>query len=78
MSPGAPVPRRAARLVHERALHPREIEDVLLGHPAVADVARTKPAGFKVPREIRFTAELPRTPTGKMRKHVLTDDPATS
>jgi fatty-acyl-CoA synthase len=33
--------------------------------------ARTKLAGFKVPREIRFADGLPRTPTGKMRKHEL-------
>ncbi|WP_433632545.1 acyl-CoA synthetase [Nocardia sp. CA-120079] len=89
-------------------IYPREIEDVLLMHPSVADVgvvglpdpemgervtaavqlehpeaagpelaaelisfARAKLAGFKVPRDIRFPADLPRTPTGKLRKHEL-------
>jgi len=33
--------------------------------------ARTRLAGFKVPREVRFAGELPRTPTGKLRKHEL-------
>ncbi|WP_405136511.1 acyl-CoA synthetase [Nocardia sp. NBC_01388] len=33
--------------------------------------ARTRLAGFKVPREVRFADELPRTPTGKLRKHEL-------
>jgi acyl-coenzyme A synthetase/AMP-(fatty) acid ligase len=28
-------------------------------------------AGFKVPREVRFVDELPRTPAGKLRKHEL-------
>jgi fatty-acyl-CoA synthase len=89
-------------------IYPREIEDAMLMHPAVADVAvvglpdpemgervvavvqlqhpatagpelaadlvafaRTRLAGFKVPRDVRFAADLPRTPTGKMRKHEL-------
>ena len=89
-------------------IYPREIEDALLMHAAVADIAvlglpdpemgervvaivrpedpaaagselaaelvafaRTRLAGFKVPRDIRFAEELPRTPTGKMRKHEL-------
>jgi fatty-acyl-CoA synthase len=33
--------------------------------------ARSRLAGYKVPRELRFTDELPRTPTGKLRKHEL-------
>jgi fatty-acyl-CoA synthase len=33
--------------------------------------ARSRLAGYKVPREVRFTTELPRTPTGKLRKHEL-------
>ncbi len=35
--------------------------------------ARTKLGGYKVPRDIRFSDKLPRTPTGKMRKHELRD-----
>jgi fatty-acyl-CoA synthase len=89
-------------------IYPQEVEDALILHPAVMDVAvvglpdpemgervvavvettadvvgdqaladaliahmRSRLAGFKVPRQIRFTAELPRTPTGKLRKHIL-------
>ncbi|WP_458682518.1 acyl-CoA synthetase [Prescottella equi] len=33
--------------------------------------ARERLAGYKVPREIRIVEELPRTPTGKLRKHEL-------
>jgi len=33
--------------------------------------ARTRLAGFKVPRTIRFVAELPRNPSGKILKRVL-------
>jgi fatty-acyl-CoA synthase len=91
-------------------IYPREIEDVFIQHPAVADVAvfgipnddlgeevkavvqllpghspsdelaqelrefsRQHLAGFKVPRTVDFTDELPRLPTGKLYKRVLRD-----
>ncbi|MDQ3106918.1 MAG: AMP-binding protein [Actinomycetota bacterium] len=91
-------------------IYPREIEDVFIQHPAVADVAvfgipnddlgeevkavvqllpdraptpamaeelaafvRSHLAGFKCPRTIDFTEELPRLPTGKLYKRVLRD-----
>ena len=89
-------------------IYPREIEDVLIGHPKVLDVAvigvpdeemgerllavveampgvtpgadlaaelqqhcREHLAGFKCPREVTFVDELPRLPTGKVRKSEL-------
>ncbi|TDC72011.1 acyl-CoA synthetase [Actinomadura sp. GC306] len=89
-------------------VYPREIEDVLTVHPAVADVAvvgapdpemgqrvravvqpadpaaagprlaaeliahcRDRLAGYKCPRTIEFTGELPRTPTGKLLRRLL-------
>ncbi|MFD4180328.1 acyl-CoA synthetase, partial [Rhodococcus sp. NPDC058514] len=33
--------------------------------------ARGLLAGYKVPREIAFATDLPRTPTGKIRKNEL-------
>jgi acyl-CoA synthetase (AMP-forming)/AMP-acid ligase II len=33
-------------------------------------------AGYKVPRDVEFVAELPRTSTGKVLKRVLQEDPA--
>ncbi|HEX3316654.1 MAG TPA: AMP-binding protein [Solirubrobacteraceae bacterium] len=84
---------------------PAEVEDLLAGHKAVADVAvfgvddekfgqrlkavvvkrkgqkatekelkdyvKANLAGYKVPREIAFTEELPRTATGKILKREL-------
>lgn len=92
-------------------IYPAEIENCLITHPAVADVAvfglpdpemgqfvqavvqpaagaepspelveelreyvRANLAAFKVPREIAFRAELPRMPTGKLRKGPLRDE----
>ncbi|MFF0499849.1 acyl-CoA synthetase [Nocardia aobensis] len=37
----------------------------------IIEFARSRLAGYKVPREVRFTETLPRTPTGKLRKHDL-------
>ncbi|MGH9213285.1 MAG: acyl-CoA synthetase [Acidimicrobiales bacterium] len=89
-------------------IYPREIEDVLVVHPGVLDVAvigvpdpemgerllavvqpapctepgdalvaelqrhcRERLAGFKCPRDVAFVDELPRLPTGKIRKSEL-------
>ncbi len=89
-------------------IYPREIEDVLIAHDAVLDVAvvgvedaemgqrvvayvqpvtaddgpteliaglsdlcKQNLARFKQPKEFRIITELPRTPTGKLRKHLL-------
>ena len=88
---------------------PQEVEDLLAGHPAVADAAvfgvpdeqfgqrlagsivladgasatedelkeyvRSRLARHKVPREIAFVDELPRTATGKLRRAALASDP---
>ena len=79
-------------------IYPQEIENVLIGHPAVGDVAvigipdaemgesvlavvgaellefaRAQLAGFKCPRRVDFTDELPRLPTGKLLKRKLRD-----
>jgi fatty-acyl-CoA synthase/benzoate-CoA ligase/fatty acid CoA ligase FadD22 len=87
---------------------PLEVENVLRGHPAVAQVAvaamaddrgatrlcafvvpvsavpdarvledelialaRRQLASFKVPRTVRLVSSLPRTPTGKLRRHLV-------
>jgi long-chain acyl-CoA synthetase len=91
-------------------IYPAEIEQELIEHPAVADVAvfgipdeewgeqvkaaveltegyepsaaleaeillfaRTRLAGFKVPRSVDFEDELPRHPTGKLYTRLLRD-----
>ena len=36
--------------------------------------ARTKLAGYKVPKRIEFTGELPRNASGKLLKRVLRDE----
>jgi acyl-CoA synthetase (AMP-forming)/AMP-acid ligase II len=90
---------------------PAEVEDLLSGHDAIADVAvfgvddeqfgqrlkavvvlrpgrtlsedelkqhvKANLAGYKVPREVEFTDELPRTSTGKVLKRELRRDVAT-
>jgi long-chain acyl-CoA synthetase len=88
-------------------VYPREIEEVLYAHPAVAEAAvigkpderlgeevvavvalrpgcelsaeeliaycRERLAAYKYPREIRFMAELPKGPSGKILKSALRD-----
>ncbi len=86
-------------------IYPVEIENLLLAHPKIKDVAvigqpsakwgesaaavvvleegteitskevvaycREKIAGYKIPRILELTNEIPRTPTGKIQKHTL-------
>jgi long-chain acyl-CoA synthetase len=88
-------------------VYPREIEEVLFAHPAIAEAAvigrpherlgeevvavvvlrpgsdlsesdviaycKERVAAYKYPREVRFVAELPKGPTGKVLKTVLRD-----
>jgi long-chain acyl-CoA synthetase len=88
-------------------VYPREIEEVLFAHPAIAEAAvigkphdrlgeevvavvvrragsdlseqdvvtycKERVAAYKYPREVRFVAELPKGPTGKVLKNVLRD-----
>ncbi len=89
-------------------VYPREVEDVLLSHPAVAecgvvgrpdptwveavvafvtlrpgkqateeelrDYARRNLAGYKVPKEIRFSGPLPKSAVGKVLRRALRDE----
>lgn len=96
-------------------IYPVEIENALIMHPAITDVAvfglpdpemgqfvqavvqlapgyqpspelaeelrgyaRTRLAGYKVPRHVDFRAELPRLPTGKLAKKALREQFATA
>ncbi|BBJ38732.1 hypothetical protein SSPO_014500 [Streptomyces antimycoticus] len=34
-------------------------------------LARRRLAAYKAPRTVRLVASLPRTPTGKLRRHVV-------
>ena len=62
-------------------IHPQEVENLLITHPKVADVAvfgvlnadlgSQHLARFKCPRSIDFEAELPRHPMGKLYKRLL-------
>jgi long-chain acyl-CoA synthetase len=92
-------------------VYPREVEEVLVEHPAVADAAvvggpdpdlgkrvvavveprpgfvaddqlaaelrafcRGRLASYKCPREVRFVASLPRTPTGKLLRRRIIEE----
>jgi long-chain acyl-CoA synthetase len=86
-------------------VYPAEVENAVIGHPAVADVAvigipderwgeavkaivvlkpggsataeeiiafaRTRIAGYKLPKSIDFVAALPRNPSGKILRRAL-------
>ena len=67
---GVPDPEMGERVV--AVVQPRD--PTAAGPELAAELtafARTKLAGYKRPREVRFLDELPRTPTGKLRKHEL-------
>ncbi len=90
-------------------IHPTEVEDVLVAHPAVAEAAvigtaderlgqrvtafvvsrepldtatldewcrRSPLADFKRPRRYRFVETLPKSPSGKLLRRLLREDPA--
>jgi len=46
-----------------------------LDEPAVLGFCRERLAGYKVPREVVFRDDLPRTPAGKPLKRVLREEP---
>ena len=46
-----------------------------LDAPAVLGFCRERLAGYKVPREVVFRDDLPRTPAGKPLKRVLREEP---
>ncbi len=90
-------------------IHPTEVEDVLVAHPAVVEAAvigtaderlgqrvtafvvtrqpldaavldewcrRSALADFKRPRRYRFVEALPKSPSGKLLRRLLREDPA--
>ena len=48
-----------------------EVRDGTLEPPALASFARGRLAAYKVPKEIVVVDELPRNPSGKVQKHLL-------
>ncbi|MGW0043621.1 acyl-CoA synthetase [Rhodococcus sp. NPDC003348] len=66
---GTPDPEMGERLV--AVVQPVSSNDVEGLSDELIAYARERLAGFKVPREVRIVDELPRTPTGKLRKHEL-------
>ncbi|QIX54029.1 acyl-CoA synthetase (plasmid) [Rhodococcus sp. DMU1] len=66
---GVPDPEMGERLV--AVVQPASMEDLSGLEEELIVYARERLAGFKVPGEVRIVEELPRTPTGKLRKHEL-------
>ena len=67
---GAPDPEMGERVV--AVVQPRD--PAAAGPELAAELtafARARLAGYKCPRQLLFLDELPRTPTGKLRKHEL-------
>lgn len=66
---GVPDPEWGQRVVAAVQLHP----DAQLDAAALQAWCRDRLAGYKVPRDIRFVAALPRTASGKLRRHAVRD-----
>jgi len=64
---GAPDPEWGRRVQAAVVLRAGAVVD----GAALQQWCRTRLAGFKVPRAIEQVAELPRTASGKIRRHVL-------
>ncbi len=51
------------------------IDGASVSEDELKEYVRRRLARHKVPREIEFVAELPRTSTGKLRRRELVSDP---
>jgi acyl-CoA synthetase (AMP-forming)/AMP-acid ligase II len=63
---------RLANVLRDRGLRHGDVVALLADE--LRAFARTRLAGYKIPRAIDFRDELPRLPTGKLAKHVLRDE----
>jgi acetyl-CoA synthetase len=67
---GRPDPERTEVVVAHVVLRPgREVPQGLAGE--LQDLVRRRVGAHAYPREVEFAAELPKTPSGKIQRHLL-------